>query len=482
VLVAQAAFTEPPAPAAPSLSIRADAVGVRVLPRGAATKEIAVARPIAGASSRERASFATYSAGTGGELAAVVRGVTSASLASAARRAASAATIERIELFDGRVVITNAKIDASASITNARASANATLAPSTTITVDGAPRPIRVNDRIVIDGVGSLMINEQALVANAPTGDAQTGPRARIVAAIAHIRLAKAYAGLAAGSELVIGRVDAGVRQGKIREVAHPGTSTETTGGAGSSSGSGWQSQKGVPKPGTGTLPRRSSLVRGQAAGGPSGNLQGYVFPVLGTSNYTNDWGAARASTGIPHQGNDIFADEGTPLVAVADGELNRVGWNSIGGYRLWLRDSYGNTFYYAHLSAFSPLAIDGAQVKAGDVLGFVGHTGDAQYTPPHVHFEIHPGDGAATNPFPFLNAWRKGVAVALSLLATGQQEPAGSALLGFADISPNSGLSGDVLSSVPDTKARPIESEREPVPTDQSLRGAIDGPGTSGT
>ena len=78
-------------------------------------------------------------------------------------------------------------------------------------------------------------------------------------------------------------------------------------------------------------------------------------------------------------------------MLAVAGGTIFSVGWNDIGGNRLWLRDTKGNEFYYAHLSAFSTLAVNGAQVQAGDVIGFVGNTGDAAGTPPHLHFEIHP-------------------------------------------------------------------------------------------
>ena len=90
------------------------------------------------------------------------------------------------------------------------------------------------------------------------------------------------------------------------------------------------------------------------------------------------------------------------------------VGWNDIGGWRLWLRDRSGNEFYYAHLSAYSPLAVNGRQVKAGDVLGFMGKTGDAEFSPVHLHFEIHPvsllarGYDGAVAPYPFLNAWRR--------------------------------------------------------------------------
>ena len=66
-----------------------------------------------------------------------------------------------------------------------------------------------------------------------------------------------------------------------------------------------------------------------------------------------------------------------------------RVGWNTLGGRRLWLADRHGNLFYFAHLAGFSPLAKEGAQVRRGDVIGFVGTSGDAQGTPPHLHFQI---------------------------------------------------------------------------------------------
>ena len=108
---------------------------------------------------------------------------------------------------------------------------------------------------------------------------------------------------------------------------------------------------------------------------------EGYVFPVYGPSSFADTFRAARAGVGW-HHGEDIFAPLGAPLLAVADGTVFSVGWNDLGGYRLWLRDRQGNQFYYAHLSAFSPLAVDGNEVKAGDVLGFVGNTGDAQTTP----------------------------------------------------------------------------------------------------
>ena len=113
---------------------------------------------------------------------------------------------------------------------------------------------------------------------------------------------------------------------------------------------------------------------------------------MYGTASFGDSFGAPRPDVpGGWHHGEDIFAAAGTPLLAVADGTLHTIGFNRIGGYRLWLRDTQGNEFYYAHLSAYSPLAVEGRSVQAGDVIGFVGDTGDADGGAPHLHFEIHP-------------------------------------------------------------------------------------------
>ena len=147
----------------------------------------------------------------------------------------------------------------------------------------------------------------------------------------------------------------------------------------------------------------------------PSLTAGGYVFPVYGPCSFGDTFGAPRGDIASGwHHGEDIFAPLGAPLLAVADGTVFSVGWNDIGGYRLWLRDHEGNEFYYAHLSAFSPFAVNGRQVKAGTVLGFVGNTGDAATTPYHVHFEIHPvgmlfmGYDGAVRAHPYLTAWRR--------------------------------------------------------------------------
>jgi murein DD-endopeptidase MepM/ murein hydrolase activator NlpD len=140
----------------------------------------------------------------------------------------------------------------------------------------------------------------------------------------------------------------------------------------------------------------------------------GYVFPVYGPSSFIDTFGAPRSDvSGGWHHGDDIFAPLGAPILAVAAGTVFSVGWNDVGGNRLWLRDGQGNLFYYAHLSAFTPLAVNGNKVNAGDVLGFVGNTGDAQGTPTHLHFEIHPvgliglGYDGAVDPTSYLLAWK---------------------------------------------------------------------------
>jgi hypothetical protein len=181
------------------------------------------------------------------------------------------------------------------------------------------------------------------------------------------------------------------------------------------------------------------------------------MFPVLGPASFADTWGAPRATVAW-HHGVDIFAPHGTPILAVADGVLFSVGWNRIGGRRLWLRDRGGNFFYYAHLSGFAEIAVDGARVAAGTVIGYLGNTGDAEGTSPHLHFEVHPvsllslGYDGAVDPFPYVSTWLR-LDHALDLaagpgeaVASVAAPAAGAFLLGFEDISTASGLSAESL------------------------------------
>jgi murein DD-endopeptidase MepM/ murein hydrolase activator NlpD len=141
--------------------------------------------------------------------------------------------------------------------------------------------------------------------------------------------------------------------------------------------------------------------------------LDHYDFPVAGPSDFGDSYGGYRSDVpGNWHHGDDIFAALGTPVVAVASGTINRVGWEKLGGWRLWVRDDGGDEFYYAHLSGYAPGTLHSNRVKAGQVIGFVGNTGDAFTTSPHLHFEIHPRQllhlqyNGAVDPTTYLDHW----------------------------------------------------------------------------
>jgi hypothetical protein len=140
-----------------------------------------------------------------------------------------------------------------------------------------------------------------------------------------------------------------------------------------------------------------------------------YTFPVTGKAFFSDTYGAMRSDVpGGWHHGDDIFSPLGQPVLAVADGMVYKVGWNRVGGWRLWLKDSQGNRFYYAHLSGYTKYGRNGARVKAGQQVAFIGNTGDAFTTPHHLHFEIHPARllylhyAGAVDPTAYLDGWRR--------------------------------------------------------------------------
>jgi murein DD-endopeptidase MepM/ murein hydrolase activator NlpD len=134
--------------------------------------------------------------------------------------------------------------------------------------------------------------------------------------------------------------------------------------------------------------------------------IRGFVFPVAEPYNFIDSWGFPRmvgTEYEHGHQGVDIMAPFNTPLYAVERGIITRVGTDVLGGTKLWLKGQSGTYYYYAHLAAYAEGMVEGALVNAGDVVGFVGDTGNAQGGAPHLHFQVHPGGGEAVNPYGLL-------------------------------------------------------------------------------
>ena len=128
------------------------------------------------------------------------------------------------------------------------------------------------------------------------------------------------------------------------------------------------------------------------------------AFPVGGQDERAvgSVWGQPRDGGRRSHEGVDIFASRGTPVLATADGTVRSVRTTAIGGKVVWLRDEVRNaSIYFAHLD--SQAVVAGQRVRTGDTLGFVGNTGNARFTPPHLHFGIYRRGEGAVDPLPFI-------------------------------------------------------------------------------
>jgi murein DD-endopeptidase MepM/ murein hydrolase activator NlpD len=353
-----------------------------------------------------------------------------------------------VSLFNGEIVA--GKVTASVS---AGASARSAGADTKASVVQG----LRALGSDVASAPGSVSLEDWGTmtVLSSDSGSRRAGPPGAQASVTAlRISLSAEHGGLPAGSEIVIGNAQAVA----VADLSAPPRQPPSTAP---------DDPPTRPDGRPDHLPRAPEPddVGGEVAGGPvkvapevSADLSagGYVFPVYGTASFGDSFGGPRPN--IPggwHHGEDIFAAEGTPLLAVADGTLHTIGFTKIGGYRLWLRDTGGNEFYYAHLSAYSPLAVEGRTVEAGDVVGFVGDTGDAEGGSPHLHFEIHPASMAGLGydgvvaPYSILLAWRRADDISFSagriFIPTGPGSttlpPPGAVLLEANDIAGTSGL-----------------------------------------
>jgi Peptidase family M23 len=155
-------------------------------------------------------------------------------------------------------------------------------------------------------------------------------------------------------------------------------------------------------------------------AANPKGSVPTLIFPVAGAVSYIDDFGQARP--GGAHQGNDLMAVKKTPVVAVEPGKVKFWTTSAAAGCMLYLYGDSGTTYMYIHLNndltmrndnrgkcvagvSYARGLKDGAKVQAGQMIGYVGDSGDANGIASHLHFEVHPNNGAAVSPYPYLQS-----------------------------------------------------------------------------
>lgn len=127
-------------------------------------------------------------------------------------------------------------------------------------------------------------------------------------------------------------------------------------------------------------------------------------MPVFGVrpEELMNTYGAPRDGGRRRHRGIDIFAPRGTPVIAASEGQVSFIGTQPKAGKCVWLVNDNGVSFFYAHLDKWAAGLYEGKQIRAGDVLGYVGRTGNARKSSHHLHFAIH-RESQAVNPYPYL-------------------------------------------------------------------------------
>ena len=404
----------------------ARALAVRIV---LADGQVVGSRPATGAAGATAASAATFAYPADGSV--VVTGAIRAQAhaqASTAATATAASGAANVSLFDGVITADSASASVSAATSNGRPGG---AFPGTGVVHLQALGRAHAYGQSSLGDWGTLTIARHTA-----TRSTLLGAKGYEGVSIAlDVRLTAAHGGLPAGSQIEVGYSEAFVR-----------TALPVSGAVGIEPVVGDRPQL-LP-------PTTTPLVGVPQVIEPPLGAATYVYPVYGPSDYSDGYGNSNGGGSFQH-GVDLFGQLGQPVLAVAGGTLFSVGWNVAAGNRLWLRDRQGNQFYYAHLSAFSTLTSNGAHVQAGQVIGFMGDTGNANGEPTHLHFEIHPvsmlflGDDGAVDPGPYLASWRHLVDVSFPV-ATGwapavpgtikAPEP-GAVPIGTADISTADGL-----------------------------------------
>jgi murein DD-endopeptidase MepM/ murein hydrolase activator NlpD len=356
-------------------------------------------------------------------------------------RSIASSSVSSLSLFGGEV--TASSITGHANASTSGQSATGSLAGSAVngLTVGGVAQGAGANGRVALADWGYAITLEQAEVRSPGKAESYRGYVTGL-----DIHLTADHGGLPAGSEILVGYAESWAQAGTPPPVRPPAPGKATTKKK--------KTKPKAPRTQTGTQQNLGPAFHIPFGLQPQLTAGGYLFPVYGPHEFTDTFGAFRGDvSGDWHHGDDIFASLGAPVLACADGTVFSVGWNNVGGNRLWLRDGQGNEFYYAHLSAYSPAAKNGNRVKAGEVIGFVGNTGDAEGTPYHLHFEVHPvaylslGYDGAVDPTPYLQAWQHQKDLYLAQVAgylggvAGTAPKPGAILLQADDISQANGL-----------------------------------------
>ncbi len=331
-----------------------------------------------------------------GAIVAAASTTASASTTVSQNAAAKAeADVTAVSLFRGELTADSVTARASAGTGPSGAGGNQNGSGVSNLRFDGQPVS---GTQAALGSWGRLTLDVTAADQSAPAGT--RGYRGTVTEL--DLKLLADHGGLPAGSEIRIGLAQAAVQTAPppppVTTTTAPTTTEATT------TFPSYTNHHPLAPKQKGPHPLRAHPKLGATGG--------YVFPVYGPVSYGDSYGAFRADVSY-HHGDDIFGRLGQPIVACVTGTVFSVGWNKVGGNRLWILDDQGNQFYYAHLSAFSTAATNGARVRKGEVIGFMGDTGDAEGSPYHLHFEVHPvaflykGYDGAVDPTKYLEGWK---------------------------------------------------------------------------